>query len=339
MASTKYVGYVGGVAVAVGVGAAIAAASQGTAHAETDSGSTAKESSATSSPAGTGVKAGPKKRSAGESGADRPKPLSKVNDGVEKAVSQVTKTASTVSKSITDSLTKPATKPTTKPATMPAAKPKPTADEFEAKQVQRLKDLFNPKEAAAPKPTPKPDSALEDSSAGKTATTTPTVRTAVQDQADTTADAPAWDPNPFRANDPEPTPSEMPSEIIGLRNALVDATPAELQPFTREGVEAAYRVSQMVPWVNVVVPVTKILPNLAPAVQSDDAGLHARQVIINELIKTTPPGSLLYYGYDELADLLNQEVAAQELKHEAFATVWNVLDPFGIAHVKDDSGI
>ncbi|WP_396917083.1 hypothetical protein [Mycolicibacterium sp.] len=334
MASTKYVGYVGGVAVAVGVGAAIAAASQGTANAETDSGSTAKESSATSSPAGTGVKAGPKKRSAGESGSDRPKPLSKVNDGVEKAVSQVTKTASTVSKSITDSLTTPATKPTTKPTTKPAAKPKPTADEFEAKQVQRLKDLFNPKEAAAPKPTPKPDSALENSSAGKTVTTTPTVRTAVQDQADTTADAPAWDPNPFRADDPEPT--DFPEPIMQLRQALLNASPDALDPFVREGTEQIYRGTQMVPWVNAVIPISRILPSLAPAVEGD---LDARQTIINELIKTTPPGSFAYYGYDLVADLINMEGPAADLKDLAVGTVWDVLDPFELAHHKGTSGI
>ena len=43
MTSAKYLGYVGGAAVAVGVGAALATASQGTAHADTDTKSVSSE--------------------------------------------------------------------------------------------------------------------------------------------------------------------------------------------------------------------------------------------------------------------------------------------------------
>lgn len=314
MASTKYIGYVGGAAVVMGVGAALAVAGQGTASADSaDGGAAAKPSTSSSS----SVKAGPKR-------ADRAKPLSKVNDRVEKVASQAGKTASTVSKSITDSLTKV------------KVKTKPSAEEFEAKQVAQLKNLFTPKRAA----TPMPDSALEDkqNKAAKTVVDSPTVRTAVEPQADAstnaTADAPAWNPNPFRPDDPEP--KDIPEPIMELRNVLMGAAPDELRPFVREATEQIYRGSQIVPWVNVVIPITKILPNLAPAVQGD---LDARQIIINELIKTTPPGAFLYYGFDIGADLLNFDTEGSAIKSQVVGTVWDLLDPFQLAHNTGTSGI
>jgi hypothetical protein len=369
--STKYVGYVGGAAVAMGVGAAIAVAGQGTAHADTDGAakeSSASTSSAASSGTSSGVNAGPKStetKSAAKT--DRPKPLSKVSAGVqkaEKAISksvekavtktaaraekaaartekaldqvsahvsgQITKAASTVSKSVTDSLTKPVTKPVLKPVLEDAAK------DFEARQVARLKELFTPKPIAAPKPDTASDSALEDvaPAAGKTPTTV--VRTVVQTQADTAVDAAAdqpWSPNPLRPVDPEPT--DIPDAIIALRNALIGASPDVFDPFVREATEQIYRGSQIVPWVNAVIPISKILPNLAPAIGDDAAARDARQLIITELIKTTPPGSALYYGYDIIADLINLEAPAAELKYGAVATVWNILDPLQLVHNKD----
>ncbi|MDV3127371.1 hypothetical protein M1247_20775 [Mycobacterium sp. 21AC1] len=328
MTSTKYIGYVGGVAVAAGVGAAIAVAGQGTAGADaTDSGAAAKASTSSSS----SVKAGPKRNSGvkttkADKNSTRTKPRSLVNDRVEKVASHVTsqlnKTASTVSKSITDSLHKPSVKPV-KP------KAKPSAEEFEAKQVERLKKLFTPKQAATPKPD---DGALEDKPAS-----TPVVRTAVESHADTTADGPTWNPNPFRPDDPDPT--DIPEPIMELREALRSALPAELDPFVREGVEQAYRASQIVPWVNAVVPISKILPSLAPAVGDTPEARDARQIIINELIKTTPPGSLLYYGYDIAADLLNFDNDAAELKQQFFTSAWDILDPFELAHNEGTSGI
>lgn len=328
MASTKYFGYVGGAAVAMGVGAAIAVAGQGTAHADsTDSGASGKNSSAGSSSArSSGVKAGPKR-------SDRTKPLSKVNDRVEKVTSQATKTVSSVSKSISDSLAKPTAKPSTRPA---KAKAKPSAEEFEAKQVEQLKNLFTPKQAA----TPTPDSTLDDkqNKAAKTVVDTPTVTTAVEPRADArtdaTADAPGWSLNPFRPDDPDP--KDIPEPIMELRNALMGAAPDELKPVVREATEQIYRGSQIVPWVNVVIPITKILPNLAPAVQGD---LDARQIIINELIKTTPPGAFLYYGYDIGADLLNFDTEASAIKSQVVGSVWDLLDPFQLAHNKGTSGI
>lgn len=373
--STKYLGYVGGVAVAMGVGAAIAAAGQGTAHAETDSGAKAsskessnqssKESSTASSASGgsSGVNAGPKattkagsKPDSKSAKSERPRPLSKVSAGVQKAADkagkdiqragkdiqkavntaaaraekaaartekvsahvtgQITKAASTVSKSVTDSL-KPVTGPV-KPVTKDALK------DFEAEQVARLKEIFTPKEAAAPQPAPKPDSALEK--------TTPAVRAAVDTQVDAPADPP-WSPNPLRPDDPDPT--DFPGAIIDLRDALIGASPDFLDPLVREATEQIYRGSQIVPWVNAVIPISKILPNLAPAIGDDEAARDARQFIITELIKTTPPGSALYYGYDIIADLINLEAPAADLKYGAVATVWNILDPLQLVHNKD----
>ncbi|MBU8809228.1 hypothetical protein [Mycolicibacterium goodii] len=373
--STKYVGYVGGVAVAMGVGAAIAVAGQGTAHADTDG--AAKESSAStssgassgaSSGTGSGVNAGPKRtetKSAAKT--DRPKPLSKVSAGVqkaEKAVSQaaekavtkaaaraekaaartekavdhvsdqLTKAASTVSKSVTDSLTKPVSKPVSKPVIKPVLED--AAKDFETRQVARLKELFTPKPIAAPKPDTASDSALENTAqAGKTPTNV--VRTAVQTQADTDVDAAAdqpWSPNPLRPVDPDPT--DFPDAIMDLRDALLGASPDVFDPFVREATEQIYRGSQIVPWVNAVIPISKILPNLAPALSEDiEVARDARQLIITELIKTTPPGSALYYGYDIVADLINLEGPAAGLKYRAVATVWNILDPLQLVHNTD----
>lgn len=334
-APTKYIGYFGGVAVAAGVGAAIAVAGQGTAHADSTDGASKKSSGSTSQH----VKAGPK-RSQGKAGdAKRAKPLSKVKasvkeavdkqaDKIEKPATKVAESAHVVSTTITGSLNKVA-----KPAKPVAAKPKPkpSAEEFEAGEVAKLKDLFTPKQAAAPKPetesVTKPES--------KTVAT-PKLG-GVQPQADTAADAPAWDPNPLRGNDPEP--KDIPEEILSLRNALMDASPSELKPLVREATEQIYRGTQIVPWVNAVIPISKILPSLAPALGDDAAARDARQTIINELIKTTPPGSAVYYGYDIVADLINLEEPGAELKQTAVATVWDLLDPFALAHNKGKSGI
>lgn len=312
MASTKYIGYVGGVAVAAGVGAAIAVAGQGTAHADSADGPSKDAAGSTSQH----VNAGPK----------RAKPLSKVKDsvkdGIDKQADKIEKAAAHVTKTVQAART-------AKPVSA-KPKPKPTAEEFEAGQVAKLKDLFNPKQAAAPKPDPESVAQPETK-----AVAAPKVG-AVQTQADTAED-PAWNPNPFRADDPEPT--DIPDAIMDLRNALMEASPDQLDPFVREATEQIYRGSQIVPWVNAVIPIAKILPSLAPALGDDDAARDARQTIIMELIKTTPPGSAVYYGYDIVADLINMEGPGAELKDTAVATVWDLLDPLEIAHNKGNSGI
>jgi hypothetical protein len=342
MASTKYIGYVGGVAVAAGVGAAIAVAGQGTAHADSTGGATKDSTSNTSQH----VKAGPKRGDSKTGDTKRVKPLSKVKDNVkdnldkqadkiEKAAAHVTKSANTVSTSITDSLNK-AVK-SAKPMAVKSAKP--SAEEFEAEQVAKLKGLFSPKQAAAPKPEPDPVAPdKQDKTVTESAGTLVAPKVgAVQTRARTTADAPAWDPNPFRADDPDPT--DFPETIMKLRQALLDASPDVLDPFVREATEQIYRGSQIVPWVNAVIPIGKIVENLTPALGNDAAALDARQTIINELIKTTPPGSFLYYGYDIAADLLNLEEPGAALKIQAVATVWDLLDPLHLAHNPGKSGI
>lgn len=323
-ASTKYIGYVGGVAVAAGVGAALAVAGQGTAHADSTDGTSKSSTSSTSQH----TKAGPKR---GETKAHtkRAKPVAKFKDAVkdnidkradkvEKTATKATESANAVTTTITGSLSQVA-----KP------KPKPTAQEFETEQVAKLKDLFKPKQAVAPK--------TETDTATESKTVAAPKLAAVQTQVDTAADAPAWDPNPFRADDPEPT--DFPDAIMDLRQALLDASPDQLDPFVREATEQIYRGSQIVPWVNAVIPISKILPSLAPALGDDEAARDARQTIIMELIKTTPPGSAVYYGYDIVADLINLETPGAELKDTAVTTVWDLLDPFELAHNKGNSGI
>jgi hypothetical protein len=325
MASGKYIGYVGGMAVAVGVGAAIAAAGHGTANADTDSKSTTSSKGSDSSAGATD--AGPKKADAKNAGAkkadakkaERPKPLKDLEDRAEKVTASLTKKV-TGKKSAADKRAETAVSDTDEPArTATTRKPKPTPEEFEAGQVRTLKDLFQPKEAAAPTPDTDTDT-------------------------DTEADAPVttaaepWSPNPFRPEDP--TPTDMPADVVALRDALVGAAIApEFQPFIREGVEAGYRVSQMVPWVNVVVPLTKIVPALPEAIGGDPAAKDATQIIVNELLKTTQPVSLLYYGYDELADLANLESEGDALKQQFYVNAWNILDPFAILHNPGTSGI
>ena len=190
-------------------------------------------------------------------------------------------------------------------------KPKPTPQEFEAEQVERLKGLF---QGGAP----------DRGGQGRSDTVT------------TQADEEGI-PNPFRADDPEPV--DVPDAVVGVRDQLQAAVGPDLAPYVREGVEQAYRGSQMIPWVNAVVPITKIVPLIGPATGEGETALAARQVIVNELIKTTPPGSFLYYGYDLVADLANQEEAAAALKEQAFIGVWDLLDFGNFLHNDGESGI
>jgi hypothetical protein len=284
MTSTRYIGYLGGAAIAAGVGAAIAVAGAATANAETP------DSEAGAAQAKTETK------------PDRPKPLQELTDRIEKVATEVTKKASTTK---APSISKPTEANIS--ATQITVR-KPTAKEFEAEQVERLKGLFQG-ESTAP--------------AAKN-----------NDNAITAAAEIPYEPNPFRADDPAPV--DVPDAVVGVSEQLQTAVGPDLAPYVREGVEQAYRGSQMVPWVNAVVPITKILPSIGPAAAGDTA---ARQLIVNELIKTTPPGSFLYYGYDLVADLANRENEAQALKEQAFTGVWDLLDPTGILHPPGQPGI
>lgn len=293
MASTKYIGYLGGAAIAAGVGAAIAVAGAGTASADTTE---------------DGVKAEPAKS---EAKTDRPKPLEKLTDRIERVAAEVTKAASSKNTPST-TVTRP-TDANVSATQITIRKPKPTPQEFEAQQVDRLKRLFAPRESAAPSADAKADD---------------------NNDAVTRAEPSAPISNPFGPTDPDPV--GIPTPVVQIRDQLANAAPDGLQPLVREGVEQAYRGTQMVPWVNAVVPISKIVPQLGAALGGDKV---ASQIVVNELIKTTPPGSFLYYGYDVVADLANQEGPAMGLKEDAFRTVWNFLDPLGLLHEPDLSGI
>ncbi len=87
------------------------------------------------------------------------------------------------------------------------------------------------------------------------------------------------------------------------------------------------------PWVNVPIPLSAILA----ALTEEDPSV--AQVAINQLLLTTPPVSTLYYGYDQLADLLNVEDAAAAQKDAFYALVWDTLDPGELLHIQGQSGL
>ena len=151
------------------------------------------------------------------------------------------------------------------------------------------------------------------------------------------ADTAAANPNPFQANDPWPT--TFPDAVLTTEKTILAAWPAPLDPLAplfREAYEAVYRASQIVPWVNAVVPITNIVPAVLQAFQGDRSGA---QIAINQLLLTTPPVSLLYWGFDELADLLNMEAAGAQARQQLVASLWDSLDPSGLLHVPGQAGI
>ncbi len=303
MGSSKYVGYVGGVAVAVGVGAAVAAASQGVASADTDK---ADSSSASDS---AKVDSGPKKAATGAT--KRAKPVSKVGDKAANASDGVKSAAADVS-AVSQI-----------PALSSVAKP--AAAVFEAAQVEKLQGLFQGTGRAAPKAA----AAVSDTNTTDTTSTTTPVAN---------ADTPAvpWSPNPFRPMPPEPAPQDMPGPIWTLEQSFINVFPDLLKPVSREGFELGYRLTQMIPWVNVVVPLTNIVTDLPNALQGDKL---AAQRVINNLIVTIHPVAVLYYGYNEIADVLNIEAQALQLQTWAISTAWNILDPFALLHIRGESGL
>ena len=116
-------------------------------------------------------------------------------------------------------------------------KPKPTPQEFEAEQVERLKGLFQGGAAVPRRPRPH-ERRRPGREEGIPTRSAPTIR----------------------------RPSMFPTAVVAVRDQLRRASrPEALAPYVREGVEQAYRGSQMIPWVNVVVPITKIVPLIGPA--------------------------------------------------------------------------
>jgi hypothetical protein len=317
MVAVRQIGYLSGWAVAVGIGAAIA--SQGTAHADSAKADSSHETANAS--ASTGANAGPKrsprvdagpKRSHDASDASRPKPLSRIGGNIDKVAAQANARVTSATHDVTTSIA--AIKPSTRPVAKPVRKPTPSPEEFEAQQVERLKTLFEPKRAAT--------------------TPVPTVPTTTTDTADVAAER---EPNPFRADDPDPT--DMPATVLDAEHALLARIPEVARPFVREGYEASYRFSQMVPYVNAPIPVGRIIVLLPGLLQGETSAKNSAQIIVNQLLLTTPPVSILYYGYDEVADLLNIEEQAQANKERFYATAWDTLDPRFLLHNEGSPGI
>ena len=294
--SNKYVGYVGGVAVAVGVGAAIAAGGQGTANA--DDGKPDSTKAADSSQ----VDAGPK-RSEARSTAHA-KPQSTLGDKTDGTAARVTGT----------------------PASTLSSVAKPSAAAFEAAQVQKLQGLFGGGQRTAP------TAAVNNTGA---ADVVPTTKSAAA-QADATTPSVPWSPNPLRPMPPEPAPNDMPGAVWTLEQSVVNVFPNWLKPLPREVFEAGYRGTQFIPWVNIVVPFANIGSDLQAALHGDK---NATQRIVNNLIITIQPVAVVYYGYNEIADLLNLEQPALNLQTAIFKTAWNVLDPFQLLHNRGQAGL
>ncbi|MFS0897686.1 hypothetical protein [Mycolicibacterium litorale] len=335
MTSHRYIGYVGGLAVALGVGAAVAGAGQGIAHAETESASSASESAGA-------VSAGPKK------------PDTDTDDAADKADSAGDDEAGSDESGSSEGDDEAGTGDEDRPrATGPSLteKIRQSAQQFEAEQVEKLRNAFTPRVIDGEEPDTKGHSASADQTedeptqparlaeaAEPRLVQEPADEPAIQDPADEpvslAAEPVPWSPDPFRPEDPEP--DGMPAAVLALRNLLMGVAAPEFKPYVREGVEAVYRGSQIVPWVNVVVPAYKIVPAFLEAAQGNKAGA---QIIINELLKTTGPVSLLYYGYDQIADLANMEYEARLIKEQFYSTVWDTLDPLALLHEYGDHGL
>ena len=293
----KYVGYVGGVAVAVGVGAAIAAAGQGTANADDGKADTAKAADSSQ------VDAGPKRSQARSTAHARPQ--STLGDKTD---------ASTARSRVA----------------------KPSAAVFEAAQVQRLQGLFASGRGTAPTAAVTTDTTdTTDATTTGAADVLPSTKSAAA-QADATTPTVPWSPNPLRPLPPEPAPNDMPGAVWDLEQAVVNVFPDWFKPLPREVFEAGYRGTQMIPWVNIVVPFANIGANLQAALNGNK---DATQRIVNNLIITIQPVALIYYGYNEIADLLNLEQQALDLQKAIFTTAWNILDPFAWLHNRGQSGL
>jgi hypothetical protein len=305
MSSKKYIGYVGGAAIAAGVGAAIAVAGQGTAHAQTDG---AKHASSNESKAPAAAKT--QKTDTPKAGPKRAVTTPKFDpaDTVKDLKKQF-------------AVAKPKVADVADPVLAPTKRFTPSADLAE-KASQAASVLTTPLVArAAP---------------AAIATAAPATPSWALPN-----NVPApWNWNPFRYSDP--IPYEMPTPVWQLEQAVVNAFSGVpiLQPLVREGFEAGYRVTQVIPWVNVVVPLSNVVAQF-PNLTSGDAALikTATQSIINNLLVTIQPVSIAFYGYDEITDLLNVEYQGQQLKSWFYATAWDVIDPFDLLHNRGESGL
>ncbi|MDY6995363.1 MAG: hypothetical protein SW019_02130 [Actinomycetota bacterium] len=357
MPSAKYVGYLSGVAVAAGVGAALAVAGQGTAYAETDGASSSSSSSdssdsgSTSGTSGTtaatseskdeGVDAGPK-RGGGYDEARTVRELKK-RFGTANSTASEDDTDDTADEPADDSDTgldvtddtddtdaDPTEDADLTEDTEEAPEPEEAATEPEAEP--QTPDDVAPQAVAALAALAAPADDDEETPAAPSAAAAATVD----------PEPVPWSPNPFRPMPPEPAPYDMPGVLWNIEQNILNAfDPAPfLKPFVREGYEAGFRFSQMIPWVNVVIPVANIAGEV-PNLLSGDPVLFrdATQSMINNLLVTIHPVSVLFYGYDEIADLINLEYEAQQLKDWFYTTTWDILDPFALLHNRGESGL
>jgi hypothetical protein len=302
MTSAKYMGYVGGAAVAAGVGVAIAVGGQGTAHAETDAPSSETRASSSETRA-----------SSHEVRNRVERRLAAAEKRVETRLARATERRAAVEKRLAD-----------------VDKKLPKFDPAEA--VDNLKKQFSA--VKAPKLTVlKSDSVLAGKATETARALTPTssVDSSVDTTAEPSTDAPFT--NPLRSNDPDPTPAGMYDPVLRMRDVILGVTPDFFDPLVREGFEAGYRVSQMIPWVNLPIPLLQIADG---AIAGDQ---RITQVAINQLLLTLPGVGILYYGYDLIADLLNVEVGAARFKENLYRTAWDTIDFLGILHTKGQSGL
>lgn len=311
MTSPKYIGYLGGAAVAAGVGAAIAVGGAAAAYADTADTKSDSKSDATSTEA-----KGPKKEPSTRLGKTASKLEQRVTTVAREARDAREARIERVSKFDPADAVKDLQKRFTK-AAKAADKADTDVAEDETQQPTRLNLAARAAETArALKPAPAPLAAAAQSE-------------------DVTAAASTDDlfSNPFRADDPAPKPAGMFGPFLDIRTAVLDASPDALEPFVREGYEAGYRVSQMVPWVNLPIPLLHI------AAAAADPDQRIAQVGINQLLLTLPPVGIAYYGYDQAADLINMEVAAAALKEDFYRTVWDTLDPLELLHDRGNAGL
>lgn len=352
MPSAKYLGYLSGAAVAAGVGAAIAVAGQGTAHADTDSTSSSSSASSSSESDSPKSKASKGKDIDRDTTEKADKPDTKIDDvdaepertakhdrpkfDPADAVRELTKQFGMAKPPKSDDDADDEAD-----VTKDVAEVEPTADDDEDQEDG---------DVAAPQPVFQPVSDLatkaSEAVAALTKPLTPVTPAAADTDSDSDVEATAgpvpWSINPFRPTPPEPAPNDMPGALWDIEQTVINAfAPAPfLQPFVREGFEAAFRGSQFIPFVNAVIPAVNIIGQLPNLASGDPVVFRtATQSIINNLIVTLHPVSVLYYGYDEVADFINLEYEAQQLKELFYTTAWDILDPFALLHNRGQSGL
>lgn len=356
MPSAKYIGYLSGAAVAAGVGAAIAVAGPGTAHAETDGASASESSSAKSESTATREsKSSGHKDKASDRATQQAADTDSDNDTVDAGPKRTTDKdkpkfdPADAVKELTKQfgVTKPSKAEDAKAGVKDEAEDTDADEPTDATVVEEAvvkpaaPALFQPLDDLATKASEVVASLTKPLAA-------PTQELASTESDNSKADVQAaagpvpWSPNPFRPMPPEPAPSDMPGLLWNVEQAVINAfQPVPfLQPFVREGYEAVFRGSQMIPFVNAIIPIVNIadqLPNLATGNPVEFR--NATQRIINNLIVTLHPVSVLFYGYDQIADLTNFEFEAQQAKATFYSTTWNILDPFALLHNRGESGL